>query len=338
MNSILLVRLSAMGDLVQGIGAVRALHAVRPDLAITIVTQAPFAPLLDGLPGVRRVVPFRRDGGLAALWQVRAALRADRYDLALDLQGNWKSALVARLSGARRRIGAEAAARQEPASRMLLHRTVAVDGPPHPARIAWHLVREVAPGAPFLPPRLVAAPAELAAERAAVAAAGIDPARPFRVVVATDPADPRALRPAVVDRLVHAATGPALLLVGPAEAGLVLPPGVPVLRHGRGEPRRLIALGAVIAAADGRVVAPDTGAVHVLAAAGAACEVRFGSEDPRRTAPPTATALVHAAPPGCAPCRQRRCTHANGPVCMEFDAANARIVPLGLPPSSPGAA
>ena len=64
MTSVLFVRMSAMGDLVQGLGAVQALHAARPDWRLTVVTQAPWAPLLEGQPGVVRVVTFARRGGL----------------------------------------------------------------------------------------------------------------------------------------------------------------------------------------------------------------------------------------------------------------------------------
>ena len=48
-------------------------------------------------------------------------LRASAFDLALDFQGLIKSAMVARLSGARRIYGFDREALREPASRLLLH-------------------------------------------------------------------------------------------------------------------------------------------------------------------------------------------------------------------------
>lgn len=326
MKSVLLVRLSAMGDVVQGLGAAAALRAVRPEGRTTFVTQAGFAPLVQGAPGIDRVVTFERRGGLAAVWRVRQQLRAESYDVALDLQGNWKSALVTRLSGARLRLGMAGPWRQEPASRLLLHRTVASPAIPHPARAAWELVRAIAPGAPFWLPRLVATPAEVAAERAALAALGVAADRPFRLLVVTDPADPRALRPEILAALARSSDLPPVQVMGPAEAALPAIAGVPCVRHGLGEVRRLVALGTVVAAAGGEVCGPDQGASHVLAAAGARCQVWFGAQDPRRTAPPGAVALVHPEPPACAPCRQRQCTHAQGPVCMQFPPGAARRV------------
>lgn len=337
MTSVLFVRLSAMGDLVHGLGAIEALHRARPDWRLTVVTQTPFVPLLDGFPGVARVVGFDRRGGLAAFHRLRTELRREPYDTAVDLQGNWKSAVVGWLSGARQRLGAAAGARREPASRVLLHRAVAVDGPLHPARIAFRLVRDLAPDVEFTLPRLQATTAELAAERAALAALGIDATRPFRVLVVTDPADPRALRPASLAAEQAASAEPVLHLIGPAEAGLPAPVGAPTLRHRGGEVRRLIALGGLVAAAGGVVVGPDQGASHVLAACGARCLVAFGPQDPAATAPPAATVLAHPAPPPCAPCRRRQCHHADGPVCMAFTTATARAVARGDWPAAPGA-
>lgn len=332
MTSVLFVRLSAMGDLVHGIGAIQALHRARPDWRLTVVTQAPFAPLLDGVAGVTRVVAFDRRGGWRAILRLRADLRRDAYDAALDLQGNWKSAAVALLSGARQRLGAGAAWRQEPGSRRLLHRAIAVAGPRHPALVAFALVRELAPEVAFAPPLLQATAAELAAERAALRALGIDAERPFRVLVVTDPDDPRALRPAVLAAEAAASPEPVVHLLGPAEARLALPSGARALRHGAGEVRRLVALGGLLAAAGGVVVGPDQGASHVLAATSARSLVAFGPQDPACTAPSAATVLVHPQPPACAPCRRRRCTHSEGPVCMDFTTADARILANGLPP------
>ena len=112
MKSILLVRLSAMGDLVQSLGAVASLHKHRPECRVTFVTQREWAPILEGIAGIDRVVTFNRRGGLPALWRLRHELRSEPYDYALDLQGNWKSALVAR--NAATRAGSIVTVRSQP--------------------------------------------------------------------------------------------------------------------------------------------------------------------------------------------------------------------------------
>jgi ADP-heptose:LPS heptosyltransferase len=61
-------------------------------------------------------------------------LRASAFDLALDFQGLLKSASIARLSGARRIFGYSRAALREPASALLLSKTVAVPRQTHVIR------------------------------------------------------------------------------------------------------------------------------------------------------------------------------------------------------------
>ena len=333
MTRLLLVRLSAMGDVVQSLGAVASLRAAMPDVELTVVTQSAWVPLLDGVADIARVVAFDRRGGWRALRAVRSELRAQRYDAALDLQGNWKSALVTWLSGAERRVGMAAEWRQEPASRLLLTELVDCDATPHPARAAWELAKRVAPSAPFASPQLAPTAQELEAERAHLRRAGVDPGRPFRVVVGTDPRDPRALRPELLGRLGREEA--AVVVTGPAEAGLDYGGEVRRLHHGPGEVRRLVALGAAVAAVGGEVVGPDQGASHVLLAAGARGKILFGSQDPRRTAPPGATALRAPKELACRPCRKQRCALDGGQqfACMDFAPDAGVVVELGLPPA-----
>lgn len=327
MTGVLLVRLSAMGDLVQGLGAVAALHAARPDWRLTFVTQTTWAPLLEGFPGVHRVVTFDRRGGLAALRRLRRSLREERFDVALDLQGNWKSAMVAWLGAAKLRVGASAAFRQEPRSRFLLNRIVDVDaGPPHPARCAFAMVRAVAPDAIPHQPRLTARPAELEREERALTALGVDVERPFRVVVVTRANDTRSLSAYALSAAERDGAGRTVYVYGPRERDVPHVGTALVLRHGD-EPRRLVALGALVARAGGVVIGPDQGATHVLAAAGAECRVGFGATDPLRSGPPGARWFVHAEPPPCSPCRAEHCENPAGRVCMEFAVDRGREIP-----------
>ncbi len=316
---VLIVRLSALGDVVQSLGAVQALAAARPEWDLVWVVQREFVPVLAcaGLP--LQLVPHARRPALAGLLRTRAALRARRCDVALDLQGNWKSALVARLSGAGRVLGAAAASRQAAASAMLATQRIACSR--HPARMAQALVRELVPGLPESPPRLVAPASELARETAEVRALGVDPTRPFRVFVVTDPRDPRAWWPSAMVREERAAPLPALWLYGPGEAHLAAPAGVRVLRHAGGELARLVALGTLLALAGGVALGPDRGATHVLCASGARTIVLYGPQDPESTAPLRAQVVRRREPPPCMPCRSRVCRWRQGPVCMDFSPA-----------------
>lgn len=323
MTRVLLVRLSAMGDVVHSLGAVEALARARPDLELHFAVQPSFAPLLERLDYLTSVFAHQRRPVLSGMTRTARALRALDFDVALDLQGNWKSALVCWLSGARQRIGAAQRMRREPASRLLLTRSVRPAGAPHPARLAHAIVRELAPDARELPSRLVAAEEEVAREAEAVRAVGLDPTAPFRALVYSGDEDPRDWPFEAMLRETRLGTLPALWVTGPAEQDSPFPDGVPVVRHARGELRRLIALGHLVARSGGVAMGPDRGATHVLAACGAETRVMFGPQDPARTAPTAASVLVRADSPSCVPCRRRRCTHADGPVCMNFTSAEA---------------
>ncbi len=324
MTRALLVRLSAMGDLVQSLGAIQALRAAQPTFELCLLTQSAAVPLLAGMPEIEVIGHDRRGCAGAIVRTVRALRRLD-CAIALDLQGNWKSAAFAWASRAPQRIGAAARWRQEPASRCLLTRTIEVDGPAHPAVVAAALVRELAPTAVVGPPRLGATTAEVATVAEAVRAAGVDPERPFRVLVAGRPADPRSLRSPAFERELQNGP-PPLVLLGPGEQDVVAPAGAKVLRQTAGQLRELVALGALLARVGGEAVGGDQGPIHVLAAAGARTVVLFGPQDPRRTAPPAARAVQHPQPPACMPCRRRRCDHADGPVCMQFTSTEGREV------------
>jgi heptosyltransferase-1 len=114
---ILLVRLSAIGDLVFASPLVSALRRGRPDARISWLVRPECAPVLDRHPDLDDVIlcPIAdwtrlwRERRLLELARsvagLRAELRARRFDLAIDLQGLLKSGLLTRLSGARERIG-----------------------------------------------------------------------------------------------------------------------------------------------------------------------------------------------------------------------------------------
>ena len=101
---ILVVRLSSLGDVVHAIPVVAALRRTFPDAEIDWLVDEQYRELVELVPVVDRTVGIRTRGG--SRWRGRAGvvrqLRVARYDVALDLQGLLKSAVLARLSGAAR--------------------------------------------------------------------------------------------------------------------------------------------------------------------------------------------------------------------------------------------
>ena len=130
---ILLVRLSHLGDVVHALAVFHALHAAYPRARIAWAVQPEFSGLLEGLPGLERTILFDRRGGPGAWWRLRRALRAFAPELAVDAQGNAKSAAVTLFSGAPRRLGLARADWREPAFARVLnaHAARAAGEPPH---------------------------------------------------------------------------------------------------------------------------------------------------------------------------------------------------------------
>jgi heptosyltransferase-2 len=93
-RSILIVRYSALGDVVLATTILEPLRARFPNARIEWVTDTPYAPLLEGLPELAAVHRLTREGPSSAL--ATAARLRGRFDFAIDLQNKLRSAVVAR--------------------------------------------------------------------------------------------------------------------------------------------------------------------------------------------------------------------------------------------------
>src|ERR1700674_3883517 len=95
----LIVRLTALGDILHTVPAVAALRAAYPSAKIDWVVERKWAPVLEGSPAINDVVPFDRRSVWGAIECVQC-LRENRYTCAIDFQGLYKSSILAGLSGA----------------------------------------------------------------------------------------------------------------------------------------------------------------------------------------------------------------------------------------------
>ncbi len=110
---VLIVKTSALGDVVHALPVLSWLKSADPDMQIDWLVEKSFAPLLDGHPLIDKIHPvdtksWRKEGrfeGLRGLYRTLTGLRAEHYDVALDLQGNSKSGIFTLFSGAPRRFG-----------------------------------------------------------------------------------------------------------------------------------------------------------------------------------------------------------------------------------------
>lgn len=134
---VLVVRMSAMGDVIHALPALAALRIAKPNVQLGWLIEQRWMELLCAHP-VERLQPrselkplvdwvhvsdfkeWRKGLSSSATWRdMRSCMRevrAMKYDVALDLQGSIRSAMAGRLSGAKTRIGSDEP-REAPARR-----------------------------------------------------------------------------------------------------------------------------------------------------------------------------------------------------------------------------
>jgi len=102
---VLVVRMSAMGDVVQSTPVARGIKAARPDCHLTWFVNRPFAPLLEHNPHIDQIIAMPSRPTVSDAVEAWWRLKQGEFDIAIDLQGLAKSAIPTLASGAPRRIG-----------------------------------------------------------------------------------------------------------------------------------------------------------------------------------------------------------------------------------------
>jgi heptosyltransferase I len=104
---ILIVRLTAIGDVIHGVPVACTLRRKFPDAFLAWVVEGRAGDVLEGHPALDALirVPRRFWKSPREIWQLRARLRELNFDAVIDLQCLTKSAVTGWMSGARRRIG-----------------------------------------------------------------------------------------------------------------------------------------------------------------------------------------------------------------------------------------
>ena len=132
---ILIVRTSALGDVVHALPVLTALRRHLPEARIGWVVEEGMAPLLAGHPDLDEllVVGLRRWRRLSVqgLRELRGFFSAlDRFapEVVLDLMGNHKAGVISALTLADRRIGAARRHRREPSSAVWISQPVVPRG------------------------------------------------------------------------------------------------------------------------------------------------------------------------------------------------------------------
>jgi len=145
----LVVRLTALGDILHTLPAVAALRAAHKNARIDWVVERKWAPVLEGSPAISEVIPFDRASIFDSVTCVRR-LRQKNYTCAIDFQGLYKSSMLAMLSAAPRRIGFERGWAREPGAALLYTERVTPTGR-HVTELNYSLAEKAGASRPAKP-------------------------------------------------------------------------------------------------------------------------------------------------------------------------------------------
>jgi heptosyltransferase I len=109
---IVLIKPSALGDIMHSLPVLSALRVRFPSAHLAWLVNRAYEPLLRGHPDLDATIPFDRGlfrsgwrSGCVATYRFAADLRARRFDLAIDLQGLFRTGVLSFLTGAPVRLG-----------------------------------------------------------------------------------------------------------------------------------------------------------------------------------------------------------------------------------------
>jgi heptosyltransferase-1 len=125
-GKILVLRLSAVGDVIRTLPAVKALKKRLPSSRIAWVVEEPSKTFLESQPDVDQVILFPRRtwaegrkslkgllGAMSEMGRFVKNLRKERFDVVLDFHGILKSGVISFLSGSPTRVGFDRKASKE---------------------------------------------------------------------------------------------------------------------------------------------------------------------------------------------------------------------------------
>jgi lipopolysaccharide heptosyltransferase I len=303
----LIVRLGSLGDIIHALPAAAALRRAFPEASIDWLVDVRHRDLLDLVPVIQRRISVNTNSA-GSLASVIRGLRRAHYDVALDLQGLLKSAVLARLSGAVRVIGFPAELLRERSARVFYSET-AGDAAPHVIDKNLSMLKAVGVRMPDVEFPLEDRSAHIGVE--ARARLGIAAGERFALI------NPGAAWPnkrwppvyfAEVSReLAKRHNLRSLVLWGPGEESIAAAVAAASDNTAAISPPTKIDDLVSLTKAAAVMISGDTGPMHVAGACGTPLVGIFGPTDPQRNGPWNEDDLVVSRYRACACHYQRQC-------------------------------
>jgi len=317
-SRILVVLPNWVGDVVLSTPALRALRSGFAGAHIAFLVKPALAEVLNGGNWMDELIywptgksrPKRRQGFLG----LAAALRERRFDCAVLLTNSFRSALLARLAGIRRRIGYDRDGRGLLLTDRLLPERYDGKYVPVPMiRYYNSIARYLGCGEfPGLPELFTTSEEEQEAARAV--AGRFEPGQPIIVVNSGASFGPAKCWPVerfaeVADRLVEEVNAAVFIACGPKEVQTARQVAAHMRHRSTVLDQPVMKLGplkALIRRAS-LLITNDTGPRHFANAFGTPVVTIFGPTDPKWTATDSPTERSLAVSVHCGPCMKRTC-------------------------------
>ncbi len=332
-KKILVIRLSALGDVVRTLPAVTSIARAYPDAEITWVTETLGASFVSGHPLVNTVIVFptrlwRRTfltpAGFVRVirefFRFRRQLRAEEYDIVVDFHGVLKSALVCRIARTARRVGYDSTGAKE-GSYLFYSETVDI-GPQKQSRYDRNmkLARYLGGNEPDRSD-FISIPSEIKEELAPFLDKIDGPGPLIAIHPGTSARAPYkrwfpGRYASLCDTIVTQMNGRVILTWAPDEYEFVTTIAEATHENVHVAPRTetTVHLAYLLSASD-IYVGSDTGAMHIATLAGTPVVAIWGPTDPVENEPgPYSTHEMVHTPVDCSPCRKMGCLLG---ICME---------------------
>ncbi len=311
---ILMVKPSSLGDIIHALPVLHGLRSRFPDARISWLIAEPFAPMIRRHPQLDDIIIFDRrrfarlyanPGAALEFARFLRSLRCSGFDLAIDLQGLFRSGLLTYATGASVRIGFHNA--REGASIFYTHRLRTENDDLHAADKNYLVSRLL--GFDHLPMQfdLAVTDEERSAAAKLVTGAGLDPEQPFIAVLPGARWETKRWPPerfaTAIDRIFDRCSLPALLLGDSSEAPLCRQ----VAARAQSGPLNLAGATGIrdavaILERAALVITHDSAPMHIATALHRPLVAILGPTNPRRTGPYKMSSAVLQADLPCAPC------------------------------------
>lgn len=314
---ILIIKPSSLGDIIHGLPTLKALRDKWPEANISWLIKDIYAGIFDGNTYIDELILLKKNSLTTAIKGFRKRLLEGKFDIAVDMQGLFRSGLIAYLSGAMVRVGFSNARELAP-----LFYTHKVGAPRNLHAVDRNLKLAASLGCEIGEIKFPLKVCQEALDEASefFKKNQLNTKRPLVTLVPGGRWEkkrwPAHSFSRLGDLLSHELNASILFIGNSAEEKLIND-----IRKAMKIPTTeaidfpLQKLTALLSRSD-VVVTNDSGPIHIAAAVGTPVVALFGPTDPGQTGPYTKKHLIIRKDMECIPCFRKRCIYDRF-VCME---------------------